>query len=108
MEQIIQKCSAKWFAVVGDNGFGYTSSDAEIVESLRKLHRVTVFELPNQDFARYYAYNAYAARWFMRNTCFGKSIELPVNLPPDYIFVDQDFEQREGGRTVPYFPALLN
>lgn len=98
----------KWFALIGDNGFGYTSSEAEIIEALRSLHRPSVIFLPNQDSARAYALNAYAARWFMRNGWMGQQITIPVNLPPDYLYLDPEYEAREGGRQLPYFPALLH
>lgn len=107
MEQTVQICNQKWYAIVGDNGFGYVSSEVDIIEGLRKLHHATIFELPSQDAARQYAYCAYSARWFMRNSWMGNGLELPVNLPGDYLYIDPQFEAREGGKQLPYFPALL-
>ncbi len=107
MDKDIQSYSPVWFAVVGDNGFGYVSSEVDIVEAVRKLRQLVVVQLPNQESARNYAYSAYAGRWFMRNAWAAVSIKLPANLPPDYIFLDPEFEKREGGKTLPFFPALL-
>ena len=108
MEHTIQPCRQKWYAVVGDNGFGYVSSEVDIIDSLRKLLHVTVIQMANQDDARHYAYCAYASRWFMRNGWMGQQIELPINLPSDYLYIDPKFEEREGGRQLPYFPALVH
>ena len=107
MNHEVQNDYQKWYAIIGDNGFCYTTSDVDIVNALKVLHRVTIIELQNQDLARDYSYCAYAGRWFMRNSWMGKGIQLPLNLPPEYLFVDPEFEAREGGRNLPYFPGLL-
>lgn len=104
----IQNEDRNWYAVIGDNGFGYTASDVDIVNALKTLHRVAIIQLPNQDLAKAYSYCAYTGRWFMRNGWMGKGIQLPLNLPPEYLYIDPEYEAREGGRNLPYFPALLH
>ena len=99
--------AARWFAIVGDNGMGFTSSEGVVLEGLKMLKNVTVMQMPNLDSARNYSFNAYASRFLMRNLHAGVYPVVPINLSPDYIFIDSDFEKREGQKTVGYFPALL-
>lgn len=97
----------RWFAIVGDNGLGFTSSEGVVLEGLQLLKNVTVMQMPSLDAARNYSFNAYASRFLMRNFHAGVYPIVPINLSADYIFVDPDFERREGQKTVGYFPALL-
>ena len=108
MDNVAQNCSPKWYAIIGDNGFGYVSSEVDIVDGLRTLYRATLFQMPDQAAARHYAYCAYAGRWFMRNGWMGMQMQIPTNVPTGYLYVDPEFEAREGGKELPFFPALLH
>ena len=97
----------RWFALVGDNGMGFTSSEGVVIEGIQKLRNVTIFQMPSAEAAKNYAYAAYISRFMMRNYALGVNPLVPVNLPADCIFYDQDFAKREGNATLSYFAGLL-
>ena len=97
----------RWYAIIGDNGMGFTSSEGIVFEGIRTLRNVTVFQMPSEEAAERYAYTAYVSRFMMRNYALGINPTVPINLPKDCIFYDQDFEKREGQAKLSYFAGLL-
>lgn len=96
----------KYYAVVGDNGYLYTSCGSMVYESLGKLRNLTVTEFADEIMAHQYAIYAYTTRFMMRNYYKGISPKIPVNLQRDVFFIDQDFEKREGEKQLPIFPGI--
>lgn len=97
----------RWYAIIGDNGMAFTSSEGVVLEGIQTLRNVTIFQMPTEEAAKNYAYVAYISRFMMRNYALGVNPLVPVNLPVDCIFYDQDFEKREGQATLSYFAGLL-
>lgn len=96
----------RYWSIVGDNGFGVVSHEAVLIEGVRKFGNVSIMELPSEEMARRYAYAAYYSRFVMRNAQCGISAKMPVNLPINQLFIDPDFEEREGNRHLTYFPGI--
>lgn len=95
------------FAFVGNNGFGVTTSEATLIDAFRQLHCTTITEMPTLEDARKFAYCAYSGRFVSRNYQNGVQLLIPANLPLDYIFEDEYYEQREGKRPLQwFFPGL--
>ena len=102
----MNELAKRYFAVVGDNGFGYITSDGVVLESMRKLKNLTVMEMPSETIAYQYAVCAYVSRFVMRNYANGIGASVPMYLPPDELFIEADFEQREGSKALSYFPGI--
>lgn len=97
----------RWFSIVGNNGMCITTYEYRMIEAIRKLIMVTVMEFDNAESARGYAYSAYAGRFFMRNNHLGVVPQLPIHFPAECLWIDPDFEAREGNRGISgYFPGL--
>ena len=96
----------QWWSVVGDNGFGYTCYEGVVLEGIKNLRNLSVMTMPNEEAARQYSFAAYFGRYCMRNYNGGQQPKLPVNLPPDCIFYDKEFDAREGNRVLNYFPGI--
>lgn len=98
----------RFYVIAGDNGFGVFTTEAGILDAVRKLHRITVTELTDEQFALQYGVAAYCNRFIMRNYTRGIAPMLPINMPVDVLYIDEDYEQREGNRIKgPFFPGLL-
>lgn len=102
----MNELAKRYFAVVGDNGFGYTTSDGVVLEAMGKLKNLTVTELSSEQIAYQYAVCAYASRFMMRNHVNGIGASVPMYLPPDELFIEADFEKREGSKALSYFPGI--
>lgn len=96
----------RYWALVGDNGFGITCFDGIVLDAVQRFHNISIMEMPSEEIARQYAYAAYYSRFVMRNFMNGAQAKMPVNLPLDYLFFDPDFEEREGTRRGLYFPGI--
>ena len=96
----------RYWSIVGDNGFGMACHEAVLIEGIRKFRNVSIMEFPSEELARRYAYAAYFCRFVMRNAQSGISPKIPVNLPMNQLFIDPDFEAREGNRHLAYFPGI--
>ena len=96
----------RYWALVGDNGFGITCFDGIVLDAIQRFLNISVMEMPSEEMARRYAYSAYYGRFIMRNFMTGALAKMPVNLPLDYLFFDPDFEEREGNRRQLYFPGI--
>lgn len=98
--------SNRYFAIVGDDGFCYTNAIGVVMEAFNKMHNVSIMEFSNGTTAYQYAVCAYCSRFFMRN--FKQSIPpcVPLNLPINALFIDENFQAREGDSVQPYFPGI--
>lgn len=96
----------RWFAVCGDNGFAFTTQEFVIVSGIRKLRNVSIMEFQNRELASYYARAAYVSRFMMRNYSLAIAPQIIINQPADYLWIDPDFEAREGGKNMLYFPGI--
>ena len=85
----------RWFSIVGDNGFCFTYNDYYVISALRKLVSCEIMEVANENQAQIYAYERYVAKFFGRNRDFGIQVQLPINLPPNTLWIDKDYEIRE-------------
>lgn len=98
---------SRWFSIVGNNGMCITAQEFRLLEAIRKLTLVTVMEFSDTESARGYAYAAYLGRFFMRNNHLGIVPQLPLNLPAECLWMDPDYEAREGNRGISgYFPGI--
>ena len=96
----------RYFSIVGDNGFCYTTSIPMIIEVIYNLRNATVMEMQSEEGARKYAICAYCSRFYLRNFRAGIPPMVPFNLPPNNAYYDLDFEKREGGVNGSYIPGL--
>ena len=98
--------SNRYFAIVGDEGFTYTNSIGVVMEAFGKLNNVSIMELSNETLAYQYAMCSYCGRFMMRN--FEQSVQpcVPLNLPLNALFIDENFQAREGDSVQPYFPGI--
>ena len=96
----------RYWALVGDNGFGITCFDGIVLDAIQRFRNISIMEMPSEEAARRYAYAAYYCRFVMRNFMNGAQAKIPVNLPLDFLFFDPDFEAREGNRRQLYFPGI--
>lgn len=96
----------RYWAIVGDNGFGITCFDGVVLEAIQRFRNLSVMEFSTEEMARRYAFAAYYNRFIMRNFMAGAPPKIPVNLPLDCLFFDPDFEAREGNRRQLYFPGI--
>lgn len=96
----------RYWAIVGDNGFGITCFDGIVLDAIQRFRNISVMEMPSEETARQYAYAAYYSRFVMRNFMNGAQAKMPVNLPLDFLFFDPDFEEREGNRRRLYSPGI--
>lgn len=96
----------RYWAIVGDNGFGITCFDGVVLEAIQRFRNLSVMEFSTEEMARRYAFAAYYNRFVMRNFMAGAPPKIPVNLPLDCLFFDPDFEAREGNRRQLYFPGI--
>ena len=85
----------RWFSIVGDNGMCLTKYPFYVIEALQKLIFCEVIEVSSESQARRYACERYIARFFSRNQNLGIQPCVPMNLPPDTLWVDNDYENRE-------------
>ena len=106
IKAIPAKVDDRYWALVGDNGFGITCFDGIVLEAIQRFRNISVMEMPSEETARQYAYAAYYCRFVMRNFMNGAQAKIPVNLPLDYLFFVPDFEEREGNLRRLYFPGI--
>lgn len=98
--------SNRYFAIVGDEGFTYTNSIGVVMEAFGKLNNVSIMELTNETMAYQYAVCAYVNRFMMRNFTYAVQPIIPLNLPLNCCYIDENFQAREGERQNTYFPGL--
>ena len=97
----------RWFAIVGNNGMCITEQEFRLIEAIRALKMVAVMEFGTEGAARTYVYAAYNGRFVMRNNHLGIAPQMPVHLPAECLWVDPDYEAREGERGgAGYFPGI--
>lgn len=96
----------RYYAVVGDNGYAFTTMDGLIIEAVRVLRNVSIMEMPDELSAQRYAVAAYCNRYIMRNFSLGGYPMIPLNLPVDELYIDEDFDKREGEKCLSYFPGI--
>lgn len=85
----------RWFSIIGDNGLCFTNNDYYVISALRKLVSCEIMEVANETQAKRYAYERYVAKFLGKNSNFGIQVQLPINLPPNTLWVDNDYEIRE-------------
>lgn len=83
------------FSIIGDNGLCFTDDDYYVISALRKLVSCEIMEVANGNQAQLYAYERYVAKFLGRNSNFGIQVKLPINLPPNTLWIDEDYEIRE-------------
>lgn len=97
----------QWYAVTADNGFAYADNVVLISTLLESWIKPTVMPMPSKEEAFRYALQAYLARFYSRNYAQGYIPRLPINLLPNALFEDADYNDREGnGGGKPPFPGL--
>ena len=98
----------RWFAVVGNNGVCITTQEFRLIEALRALKCVAIMEFIDEGRARQYVYAAYVSRFFMRNSHLGITPSMPIHLPAEVVWVEEDYETREGNYNLQnqYFPGI--
>lgn len=87
--------SERWFGIVGENGMCLTKYPFYVIEALQKLILCEVMEFVSESQARLYACERYIARFFSRNYHLGIQPYVPMNLPPNTLWIDNDYENRE-------------
>lgn len=90
---LVQK--KRWFSIVGNNGLCFTDNDYYVISALRKLVSCEIMEVANENQAKLYAYERYVAKFFGNNNNLGIQVQLPINLPPNTLWIDKDYEIRE-------------
>lgn len=89
-------CFLRVFTVVGDNGMGI--SDEYSLDSIiaAGLVNVEIQEFNNVYSAVRYAIGQYCARFIARNYHLNIAPSYPGSLNLNQVFIDPDFEKREG------------
>ncbi|MBR3723368.1 MAG: hypothetical protein IKN12_11520 [Selenomonadaceae bacterium] len=88
----------RWFGIVGDNGFCVTRHEFRIIEAIRLIKNISIKEFFDENSAKQRVYYTYTSRFMSRNFNFGIQPQVPIGVPAELVWIDPDFEAREGKR----------
>lgn len=91
-----------WYAAVGDNGFIVFNKVDAFIEASQKLIGIKLLQFPTFDYAKAWAIDEYAGRFYARNQMSAYPPVLPVNIMENGFFLDPTYLKREGNENAPH------
>lgn len=91
-----------WYAAVGDNGFIVFNKVDAFIDASQKLIWIKLVQVPTFDYAKAWAINEYAGRFYARNPMDTYPPVLPLNVAENSLFLDPNYLKREGGENASY------
>ncbi|MGE1062411.1 hypothetical protein NXG27_07260 [Megasphaera paucivorans] len=104
-ESEYQQEEMKYYAVIGNNGLCIVDNEYMLLQAVRKLFKITIWEFDDLTQANQYAVSAYITRYMMLYRPTQQIPCLPERLTLNQLYFNPDFDN-EGQRDTLLLPGV--